>query len=167
MAGRFPAESGTIDLMSDLLPPTPATTNEIEAGDQLARSGDWRGAIDHWQAAATRSGTRREPVERRLAWLLRQVEPPRSPLKSRVIRLVIGSAAAALLGTVLVLVAGEPGSTSANLLAAVAWGCFIASATMALIAARGRTNTDLDDLLGRARTAADRLATRRHEDTTT
>jgi hypothetical protein len=153
--------------MIDRPPPARGPTNEIEAGDRLARSGDWRGAIDHWQTAAQSSTSRREAVERRLAWLLDQVEPPRSALQSRAVRLVIGAAVTALVGTMLVLIAPEPGSTSANLLAGAAWGLYIASATMALIAARARQHPDLDDLLRRARAAANRLANRRHEDTAT
>lgn len=151
--------------MIDRPPSVSQTTDDIGIGDELARSGDWRSAIAVWQSAAARDATCRESVERRLTWFLEQTRGSPKPLESRSVRLVIAAAMSGLLGTMLVLAAGEPGSPYSNLLAAVAWVLFIVSATMAVIAARRRQQPELDTMLRRARATADRLDTS-HKDCT-
>jgi hypothetical protein len=139
-------------------------TDQIEAGDKLATCGDWLIAIEIWQRAVAHDPRLRRRVQQRLTWFLHETDPrgPQSSIKPTVC--IWASVGAALLGVGCISIAGTPGEPVANVLAATAWVMFTMSAVLAIVAARGNTTRDFDDLLQRARDNARRLANIQHDE---
>lgn len=139
-------------------------TDQIETGDKLATCGDWLIAIGTWQQAAAHDPRLRRRVERRLNWFLNETDPRGSQPSIKATVCIWASVGTALLGVGCILMAGTPGEAVANVLAATAWVMFTMSAVFAIVAARGNTTHDFNDLLRRARDNARRLATIQHDE---
>ncbi|HYH11768.1 MAG TPA: hypothetical protein VD789_05365 [Thermomicrobiales bacterium] len=133
------------------------TAIAITNGDSLARAGDWVRALQAWNEAAIENISLQPAVERRLVWFLRatgQHEPAR-PVGTRM--LVLMMLATALAATSFVLVAGEPGTTSANIWAVASWIMIAISTVCAVAGARAPRRESFDALMARARSTANRL----------
>jgi hypothetical protein len=109
-------------------------SSSIEAGDRAAATGDWVQAIAIWERLLDTPD--RKAANRRLRWFLdestteasvRGFDPERRFDRRR---LLLASLVCAVAGTALVFVGQGQSGTARNLLAALAWVLYIATATL-------------------------------------
>lgn len=119
----------------------PSPVPPIEEGDAAARSGDWPTAIDVWRQHLDRPS--RDEAASRIRWFLAEAgASTAAPRGAPGWRLLLVSLVCGLAGTALVLVGENYTGTTRNVLAALAWVLYIASATLAVTWAfrAGRTS---------------------------
>lgn len=140
----------------------PATTMDrqshpLSIGDTLAESGDWPQALSSWEDAVLGDTSLRPAVERRLIWLLRETGRGTSGQGFGTGPMALLSGGTAGVATACVLLAGEPGTTAANLWATAAWILIVISIAFAILAARGPGSETYEELIHRARETAVQL----------
>jgi peptidoglycan/LPS O-acetylase OafA/YrhL len=140
--------------MTDARPADPTTP--ISKGDALAETGDWPAAIEAWRCAVRAQPELRPAVERRLEWFLTETGSP-AGARNGVLPLALACLAATALGMAFLMLAGEPGSTGANLWALATWVMIGVAIVAALLAARRSGDAPLTELIDRARRSAERL----------
>lgn len=145
------------------LPTNPDPDEDLLRGDRAAREGRWHDAITSWEQSTIHSSALRPLVASRLQWLLARQKPARMDLSGDVLNPMCFSLAAAFGVVSLVMLARDPGTTPANLLAIGAWMLVAVSIVTSVIAARRIDNVqanesfDLRQLVGRARIYANKL----------
>jgi len=113
-----------------------STANPLGIGDSLAEAGDWAGAVQAWNAAVSSNAGLQPAVERRISWFLEETGHRHGRSASVNRWLVLGTVIGAVLATVIVVFAGEPGTSAANLWALAAWLLIVVSTVAAILAAR-------------------------------
>ncbi len=131
-------------------------TSPLSTADSLAADGHWTAAIEAWQGAAAAHPSLRPAVERRLEWFLS--ESGNSPgIWRRLLPPALTFLAMTLVGMMFLMLAGEPGTASANFWAAAAWVAIAIAIVAALVGARRSHGASLGDLAASAARAAEKI----------
>lgn len=122
------------------------TPSPIARGDNLARRGDWSGALTQWRQALD-SGDATE-ASRRIRWFLRETGQDReaggSPsARRRAYAALLGALVLSIAGTAITMIGIGRSGTESTIIAIAAWICFgFAIATVLVFAKLLGTQAD-------------------------